>query len=65
MPTGKIKPNTVKLALSYSFIWVAVGLILDLIVTMKFNAAIFSLWTLWLGYALVFLVPLLRVKKAQ
>ncbi|MFH1112146.1 MAG: hypothetical protein V1712_03730 [Patescibacteria group bacterium] len=61
--TGKIKPSIFSLALSYGLVWVAIGLILDLVVTTRFNAAIFSSWTLWLGYILILVVPVLKVKK--
>jgi len=45
-------------ALSYGIIWVIIGLLLDLVVTMRFEPAIFSSWTLWIGYALTLLAPL-------
>lgn len=60
---GYAKPNKVSMALAYGGSWVVVGLILDAIVTMKFNPAIFSSWSLWLGYLLVLIAPLLKVKK--
>ena len=60
---GFVKPRNVGLALGYGLAWVVVGVILDLIVTMRFNPTIFASWTLWLGYVLILLAPLLRVKK--
>ena len=60
---GKIKPDKATLAISYGLTWVVIGLILDALVTMKFNAEIFTLWSLWAGYILVLLAPVLRVKK--
>lgn len=62
---GKLKPSKTGIALGYGLIFIATGLILDILVTMRFNSAIFSQWTLWLGYALVLLAPLLKVKKTQ
>ena len=61
---GQIKPNKAKTALSYGLAWVIIGIILDSIVTMRFNPAIFSSRALWLGYVLVLLAPLLQVKKS-
>lgn len=61
---GRIKPSKVSLALGYGLTWVVVGLILDVIVTMRFSPAIFTAWSLWLGYALVLLAPLLQIKKS-
>lgn len=61
---GILKPNKSLTALSYGLSWVIVGVILDYLVTKKFNAQIFSTWTLWLGYAFVLLAPLLKVKKS-
>lgn len=60
---GYVKPKKIVSALNYGLVWVAVGLILDAIVTMKFNTAIFASWPLWLGYALVLVAPIIRVKK--
>lgn len=60
---SKVKPASLGLALAYGLVWVVCGLILDLLVTARFNAAIFSSWTLWLGYVLVLLAPALQVKK--
>ncbi len=61
---GYVKPKSFGTALCYGASWLVVGVILDAIVTMRFNPAIFTAWTLWLGYGLVVLAPLLRVKKA-
>jgi hypothetical protein len=59
----KVKPDKASLALSYGLTWVIIGIILDTIVTTRFNSGIFSSWSLWLGYSLVLLAPLLIVKK--
>ncbi len=61
---GYAKPKNLGMALGYGASWVVVGVILDGIVTMRFNSEIFMAWELWLGYGLVLLAPLLRVKKA-
>ena len=61
---GKVKPSKVKLALSYGFAWVVTGVVLDALITMRFNPAIFTSRSLWLGYVLVLLAPLLQVKKS-
>lgn len=60
---GYVKPKSFGMALGYGFSWLVVGVILDAIVTMRFDPAIFTSWSLWLGYGLVVLAPLLRVKK--
>jgi len=61
---GYVKPQSYGLALAYGVSWLAVGVILDVIVTMRFNPAIFKAWTFWLGYGLAILALFLRVKKA-
>lgn len=61
---GYAKPKSLGMALGYGASWVVVGVILDAIVTMRFNSEIFMAWELWLGYGLVLLAPLLRIKKA-
>jgi hypothetical protein len=59
-----VKPTSINLAISYGFSWVVVGVILDAVVTRQFNGQIFLSKGLWLGYLLVLLAPLLRVKKS-
>ncbi len=61
---GYVKPGSAKLALTYGISWVIIGAILDAIVTMRYNPLIFQSKGLWLGYLLVLLAPLLKVKKA-
>lgn len=61
----KLKPADIKMALTYSVLWVIVGVILDAVITMRFNALIFSSKGLWLSYLLVLLAPLLTVKKGS
>lgn len=60
---GYVKPKSFGLALAYGVSWLVVGVILDAIVTMRFNSEIFMSWMLWLGYGLVVLAPLLRVDR--
>lgn len=62
---GYVKPSSMKFALSYGAVWVVVGLVLDALITMRFNQTIFSSRSLWLGYALVLLAPLLRVQMVK
>ena len=62
---GYVKPEKAVLALSYGLSWVVTGIILDLIITMRFNPLIFLSKGLWLGYLLVLSAPLLQVKKAS
>lgn len=61
---GYAKPKDMTEALKFGGSWVVVGLILDALVTMRFNPAIFGVWTLWLGYGLALVAPTLRVKKS-
>jgi hypothetical protein len=62
---AKIKPADIKIALTYGVIWVIVGVILDAVISTRFNALIFSSKGLWLGYLLVLLAPLFTVKKGS
>lgn len=59
----KLKPADIKTALTNSAIWVIVGVILDALISTRFNAMIFQSKGLWLGYLLVLLAPILVVKK--
>jgi len=60
---GLVKPNKATLALGYGLIWVVIVIILDVVVTVRFNAEIFTAWPIWLTYALILLAPLLKVKR--
>ena len=59
----KLKPVDMKAALINGAIWVIVGVILDALVSTRFNAMIFQSKGLWLGYLLVLLAPMLTIKK--
>ncbi len=58
-----VRPKKVSEALAYGLSWVVIGVILDLLVTRQFKADIFTSKALWVGYLLILLAPLLRVKK--
>lgn len=60
---GYIKPLTYGQALNYGIVWVAISAIFDAVITLRFDPTIFSQWTMWFGYVLIILAPLLRVKK--
>ena len=60
---GYVKPSSAGLALGYGLVWVVVGLLLDYLITKRFNSEIFSLWSVWTSYALILLAPLLKVEK--
>lgn len=62
---GRVKPTKASTALTYGLIWVICGVLLDAIVTMRFNPDIFRSWTLWLSYGLGLFTPLLQVKKSS
>src|SRR4030042_4368357 len=62
---GRLKPDRVTSALTYGLIFVVTGLVLDILISMKFNSEIFNSWSLWTGYALVLLAPILRTRKSH
>ncbi len=52
--------------LKYSICWVIVGLILDAVITTRFTGwRFFYAKYIWIGYALILLVPLLAVKSKK
>lgn len=61
---GFLKPDAINTALIYGVIFVVVGVILDALITMRFQTDILYSKALWLGYFLVLVAPMLRVKKA-
>lgn len=58
---GLVKPEVAARALAYGVVWVVVGLILDALITTRFNALIFRSRSLWVGYLVVLLAPWARV----
>lgn len=60
---GYAKPKNIIQALVFGLLWAVTGIILDTIVTLRFNPNIFQEASLWLSYALGVIAPTLRVKK--
>jgi len=60
---GFVKPDSLKKAASYGFAWVIVGLVLDYLISRKYSPEMYSMWSYWVGYLLVLIVPVLRIKK--
>ncbi len=60
---GYAKPSNRLQGFKFGLTWVAVGLILDWLITTKFAPEIFQDWTLWFGYALVLAAPVLQAGK--
>ncbi|MBU2109782.1 hypothetical protein KKB71_02430 [Patescibacteria group bacterium] len=50
-------------ALKYSVVWAIIVAIFDFLICTRFVPDIFFQWNIWVGYALIILVPLLTVKK--
>jgi len=44
-------------ALGYGAVWVAVGIVLDTLISHRFLSNIFGLWQYYIGYALVLFAP--------
>jgi hypothetical protein len=44
-------------ALGYGFAWAVIGIVLDVIISYRFQSNIFGLWEYYLGYALVVSAP--------
>ncbi len=54
------RPANSAQAFGYGFVWMAAGLVLDLIITQQLRSAIFGFWSYWLGYVLVLVAPWLE-----
>ncbi len=62
-PGNSLKLNSVSETLKYSIDWVAIGVLLDIAVTVPFTGwGIFAQWNIWLGYCLVLIAPILATK---
>lgn len=59
---GFLELNNRSSAFYYGLIWAIIALLLDAIVTIKFNADILRKWTVWIGYLLIIAAPQLRIK---
>lgn len=53
-----VRPRNLIFSLTYGFLWIIIGLCLDLIIRQKFNDSLFNDWSLWLGYGFVLLASL-------
>lgn len=60
---GYAKPSNINNGLALGLSWVVVGLVLDALITTKFEPALFGNWIYWLSALLILLAPTLRVKK--
>ncbi len=60
---GYARPENSSRALMFGISWVLTGFILDWFISLKFNSLLFYSRTLWAGYVLIFLAPLLRRRK--
>ena len=58
-------PHSATQALSYGSLFVAVGLVLDFIISRQFNSGIFGMFTYWVGYALMLFAPTLRIQSEE
>ena len=54
-----VQPKNIAASLGYGISWIIIGLLLDLLITWRFNKRIFYEWSLWLGYGFVLLASLL------
>ena len=62
---GRIGALDVPKAAAYGLIWAATGLILDVLVTTKFNPTVFETKSIWVSYAFLILAPILRVRMKK
>ena len=54
------RSETAGQALGYGAVFTAVGVVLDLVISWQFVSGLFSMWTYYVGYALVLLAPLVE-----
>jgi hypothetical protein len=62
MFSSNAKPISVSQAISYGLVWVITGIVLDLLITLKFNAEVFSHWEYWASYAFIFIAPMINIR---
>ena len=60
---GYLRPANAGAAIGYGITFVIISVLLDWLVTTRFNAEIFRSVPLWVSYALGLLAPLLRIRK--
>jgi len=62
--TRLVKPQKVRLAMTYGLSWVIVGLLCDWLFIYHKNADIFSSRFLWFGYLLMLILPIFNTDKS-
>ncbi|MDE2399983.1 MAG: hypothetical protein KGL67_03175 [Patescibacteria group bacterium] len=53
-----VKTASLGRAFEYGLTWVAVGVVLDLLVSMQFNPTMLLAWEYWVSYAFILFVPM-------
>lgn len=53
------RPKNISASIGYGLTWIITGLLLDLLITWRFNERVFYEWSLWLGYGFILLASLL------
>jgi hypothetical protein len=57
-----VRPAKIGHALGYGLVFVAIGMALDALLVRTLDAHIFTTWQYYVGYALAFVAPLLRLE---
>lgn len=57
-----LQPKNLTSAAFYGLLWVILGMVLDLVISARFEATIFSHWSYWISYAVILLSPMLEEK---
>jgi hypothetical protein len=61
-----LKLKSIPETLKYSVVWIVIGVLLDMAVTVPFTGwGIFAEWNVWLGYFFVLTAPLLATKLSS
>jgi len=57
---GYVAQRTKTMLLLYGVFWAVIGIILDFLISARFDPTMFHTWPYWASYMLVFLAPILR-----
>lgn len=60
---GALKPVSAGSAFGSGVVWAVISLVLDYLITRRFDADIFSSWEIWVAYILIILLPMAKVRR--
>ncbi len=63
--SASLRSTSASQGFGVGFVWIVIGIVLDLIISGRFLPGIFKDWYYWVGYAVILLVPALSASTRE